>query len=1135
MKYADILSLREGYHPVYDLENERPNQWKRFIPNENFNKVLLTTLNSLDPTSGQQKKKSIWLRGTYGTGKSHAASVIKHLLSEDTTNIDEYIEELDARYQSRIRAFREEKKVFPIVLKGASNIVDNESFSAVVQKAVSKALEENNISIATKNEFETAINFIRENKAHIDWETRIKEDEELRIYVNNKQDLITKLEAGSVEILHVLNNSARKAGYTRHVQDISKWLKEVISELRERDVADYLMIFWDEFTSVLDLEQKGVSSTAWQNIAELSHNDYVYLFLITHRFPTHYTEEDRDKVLGRFNREEYSMEPPTTYHIMEKAIKKTDKETWEEMKHEYLESNEKLMSLTKILTDNEGPNIKNAVINLFPIHPYTSYLITFISRYLGSTQRSVFEFLYDEEYGFIHFINCQPSNNKKIFLIPDKLWNFFLPEFKENRKGMVGPIIERYKSNIEKIKEEGKEYTVVFKAILLLNVLKHEIDVEEASASKVQPSEENIKRMFFGTEYTNKIDNVLSYLNKKNIIQKNPFGVFEITASTLDSKKVDAEMDQLRKNYGILDTLKREQKKELELVFTDRTLRICDVSLFNAEIATPQLKSNLHRNYKEPKKSCINIALFVGKDHATIMRVKEHLKQLLNDEGFDNILFVIAEEALDEKEFEKYLQYKARANVAEKLDCLDEKSANEELAEAVINNWIRNIKNQYATYFFRNDSEKIIASELSDSINESISPKIFTYGLENTPATKQPDTIWGDVKSKASVEFTLNPRSRNDLSGKNAPYRYLTSILKDSSEEWVIDYEMKIKKDADMTHPIVRASNEVERLIDDAPPHRFHLGEILSPLSEPPFGYYGNYVNLAAMGFLMRNYVNILYEVGSGNPIDKPLMKEKIIEIIEYWETGKERGNSLEVRLGTEAELQLIKKLKEIFNIDAESRGLNDIKWKIREYVREISYPIWVYKEFVDDEQIKNCINKIHNFIKSSDHEINEEKISNLLECIESYYLELITQLGEKNKGKEGFLKWIEKKELVDEVDLENDEIFDSIKNFIEGLLQEEVPFWEETKVENAILRWWKSQKEGGSNGEDTTIGPNDVVIKPPITGADTMPDDQVESIQKTLDDFQDTGGELSQVIVKFVKDHPEVWTILKQYLEDYS
>lgn len=38
--------------------------------------------------------------------------------------------------------------------------------------------------------------------------------------------------------------------------DIKLWLTEVMDELRKQNVADYLMLFWDEFTSLLEISER---------------------------------------------------------------------------------------------------------------------------------------------------------------------------------------------------------------------------------------------------------------------------------------------------------------------------------------------------------------------------------------------------------------------------------------------------------------------------------------------------------------------------------------------------------------------------------------------------------------------------------------------------------------------------------------------------------------------------------------------------------------------------------------------------------------------------------------------------------------------------------------------------------------
>ena len=88
--YNDIIKKRSG-RAAYSIEEEKGNQWASFIPNEQFNTVLRTVLRSVRGND-IDAHKSFWINGTYGTGKSHAVSVITHLLCDTVDNIKEWVD-----------------------------------------------------------------------------------------------------------------------------------------------------------------------------------------------------------------------------------------------------------------------------------------------------------------------------------------------------------------------------------------------------------------------------------------------------------------------------------------------------------------------------------------------------------------------------------------------------------------------------------------------------------------------------------------------------------------------------------------------------------------------------------------------------------------------------------------------------------------------------------------------------------------------------------------------------------------------------------------------------------------------------------------------------------------------------------
>ena len=137
-------------------------------------------------------------------------------------------------------------------------------------------------------------------------------------------------------------------------------------------------------------------------------------------------------------------------------------------------------------------------------------MATFVAQTIGSTERSIFKFLHDDiDYGFRSFINTFEIN-QRYFLTADYLWDFFYNEFEDHEDEKIGSAVKRFKLYREKLSEEGEDYLVVFKVILLLNILYKMAQLGKESLAI--PSIENINNVFIGSIYENKVDYVLEYI-----------------------------------------------------------------------------------------------------------------------------------------------------------------------------------------------------------------------------------------------------------------------------------------------------------------------------------------------------------------------------------------------------------------------------------------------------------------------------------------------------------------------------------------------------------------------------------------------------------------------------------------------
>lgn len=1141
-KYRDIIGLNDYFQPAYDLTNEVRDYWKQFIPNSKFFELLRGVLSSFE---GTNEKKSFWIQGMYGTGKSHASAVIKHLLFDAPDEIQAIIENFDdPQIKTQLLQLRKNRRVFPSVLKGTSNIHNPRTFALAIEKAVKLALKQNGITISTKSDFERLIDTIKENRLHSDWDRVIQSYPQLKMHVRNSEDLIGKLKEENVEILRIVENLSSEIGVHFSHEHIADWLREVMAELRQQGHADALMIYWDEFTSVLELPSSGVLLTELQHIAELSVNQDIYLYMVSHRKPSQarIAKEDLEKVLGRFKSLDYSMETITTYHIIGASLRKIDLAAYETLRdHALLTMNPLIQRI--IGSDGEAKHY-HLLKNVFPIHPYTAYLTTFLARTIGSTERSIFNFLYEPEKGFRRFLQEHPTDGHGVFLTADYLWDFFVEEFERLDAQKFLGILQRCNLYIQRVEQENQAHGVIFKGVLLLNVLHKMVSITEASQALVAPSKDNIQAMFWRTDYHDAVEPALAFLDDHQILPKNPDALFLVAESTLPYQQVEKEKGNLLNQLTSIEKiLSRRHIDELKASFTAFILRETEFEVFDAAFNEALLKSKTQKAFHASH--ALHIAAVIGRDVQELEQSKQHIQKMLQDPSFEHIMFVVFEEALDQRTFAQFVDYRARAEIAARLTLKDEQTLNENYAQKTLQQWVQTFKTGYIEWFvaphhepsgdstrlFGKTSGKILIHDFRDIVNDELVLNIFRFGFENLDEVKKNQNIWSFQVSKISAEHFLVSSTREDLEGKvKGQGLYLRGILKNNKGEPIVDEQLQFKENIDPYHPLVKMSVEIEHVIMNKKQGQlFNLGNELRFLSEPPFGLYANMVHLAALGFLMRPYVGKLYEAGKGKPVEKEMMRDKIVALFNYWKTGKD-GNKLEVRLGTQEETEVVQKLVHIFGL-ANIESLSDVRWRIREWIKEAQYPLWVFtRSSHATPLIISAITNIIELIESAENEISYPSIKSLLESIKAVETDLRMFVFKQHEAHDLFLEWLR---TIEHVEIPDEKIKDVI-TYIRQNMPEEigVASWKEENVREKVKDWYIKQAKVQTPEPIPTVpvSPPSPLTPPQPAVTQIKESPSYQAIESRIDSYQ---GDWRAMLKKFMFEHQELLVIFERYLNN--
>ena len=73
--YRHYFDIDPDYFPAVNeaVINNNPDMWKKYFPHATFIKLVKDTVSVLR----KEQKRSIWVEGAYGTGKSHAVLTLK--------------------------------------------------------------------------------------------------------------------------------------------------------------------------------------------------------------------------------------------------------------------------------------------------------------------------------------------------------------------------------------------------------------------------------------------------------------------------------------------------------------------------------------------------------------------------------------------------------------------------------------------------------------------------------------------------------------------------------------------------------------------------------------------------------------------------------------------------------------------------------------------------------------------------------------------------------------------------------------------------------------------------------------------------------------------------------------------------
>lgn len=1104
-KYDDIIKLRGG-KAAYVIADEKDGEWTSFIPNEQFNTVLRTVLKSVRGND-IDNHKSFWINGTYGTGKSHAVAVISHLLCDSVDDIRdwvdyEYGDEKFASIRQSIYKLREEKKLLTVKVYGLSAMTHTSDLALVLQKAVTSTLEAKGIDVCVPTDFESYIEQIKKEPEI--WERRIEANTRLSSIVTTTDQLINKLADGDLGTFHRVTDTLRAAGLDVRMSNdnLKQWLIEVQNKLVDLGEYNGLLIIWDEFTDVMKDPIGLPVLKELQDVAErfMSEENDSYMFLISH--PSAFNGIDSEQLKqtdGRYHRLKYNMESVSAFKIMSRKFEIVDKDRHSKMSQSFYNVNSYLLDIFTA-TSNDALSTKEDLFNLFPLHPGTANLATHYATVVGSSSRSVFEFLGQND-AIRTFLEDEEVFFNGGTITADYLWDYVLKVFQDDVTN-YGAVTERYNSYMQRVGSMGRDYFAVFKGILLLNAFNNVSG--ENNNGLVTPSEDNIRALFAGTSYEDNVNDILSWFNEEGIIQRAPGGMYSVQFSALPSGEIEEKKDEMRKvqyrfTYQILN-FSDVAKNVFEKKFMQKVIRPFAFKFYSDVQNESQLRSQIKNGKKENKSSSLFFALLLARNNtelATLRTFAEKCSVDQDDKDLKNIVFIVFDEVMTDIKYEQFIEFQANYACASSHGFLDQQKVHKDHAMAMVKEWMESVQRNNATVYINGEEKQPISvKHLSSVVNSGIAPVIFPYGPDAHEILRQkaPSTFWKQQNSKEMVRTFLFATTKSEFASINQQMRPVQYLIQDC-----LDENLNWKSDVLDTHPFKAACDKVSKIIkyaDKSLP--FNFDDKFSVLTQPPYGFYGSFAAMGIMAFALRPWVNKIFDP-QGKPRDANALIDDIVLLFKVWDDNKS-NSKLNFKFQTPEEGKLCKELISLFklnnkgNVYSDVTSLKDARFAITgDFLAKKNNPLWTLKyaspsafaglpiAATISDSIKNLIDNIVQICMERELR-NPALVNQTLALIEEQRIEMKNILNVEEAFNDGFKNFLMQIEFVNVQEHEIGEV----RDYIAGHLESTVGYWTEDEVIKSVKDWRLEQK---LLVEHPVSEPSDIELEFPVVNIDTLND----------------------------------------------
>ena len=960
VKYDRYLEINPAFESVIDIDADKRNQhlWQEYIVGDDMERLMEFLCQSLG-NEAPDVRRSFWIHGSYGTGKSYAALFVKHLMEESPQTVDAFLSSRSnlSKFRNRFAKCRKNGDYLVIWKTGCTGIRTGDMMLLEAEKAVYDALREkygekaylgsSSLMDAVKAKLaDLSINwpYLLENTTLGDDFSSV---EELRELVNN----------GDLSALQATATVIRQKGYglVNNLETFKAWIGDVIdgNQLSKSGI----FFIWDEFTEYVAHSD---DRTVMQQISEFCKQKPFFMFYVVHRSEEMLNsmgKEKYDKIISRFHEVEFHVSADAAFDLIAGSINTMNgmEEHWKEAQRPVIQR------IRPFLPDISGleDKISEKIDKLCPIHPMTIRLLSLVAQNFAASQRTMFRFMKDQsdtKHGFVGFINQYGPDDQACWLTPDWIWDYFFTRESDfdDRETRAAEFIHHYEDSRHLVENDDNALRIFKTALLLLAVMSSTKGLYGVvrTQSGISATVECLKNCLCGVIAKEQIEDLLFTLEDCRVLLRDESarGVVRLQLPFRggNEDEFQKKYDENDKNYSRYQMFAHdgplsvafEKKAWGEGGETDAAFRRMKICVCCAETAS--INTRLDEVRKELDKYPYKLGLLVVTvcNEAQYRSVQGDLKSKCEQVNEPRLTIALVNTPFIEDKRKKWLTSITKRDLANgRGQDLAGKQYNMEAA-TIVESWVGSAVGGGKIIAWNQNqvfSNQYGMANLRKTIHTNVLERLFPYAPESIVVTNTAYKPCNDSAPLAGIARQSNTSQlKSVLNGLEAAGLLNLTKIEDMEAASGSKEAESIGALARMIHEKMESGQRVD------------LSDLWDNLQHEPFGYYNTIACGVLLGYVFSCYKDSAYSwtdsALGAHVLDEANLKKMVSDLCK----GSMTTDYLSA--GSITFQHFREYAKRILNLtDAQVANETECWHNMREAVTKAGAPLWALKYLSDE------------------------------------------------------------------------------------------------------------------------------------------------------------------------------------------